>query len=105
MKQHGYIPQETETPRDVFGEPENRASKQQQEAAPEKAPEKKFLSCIVAARWRHLIVFIAHVMPNRIPPRLISFRRAHLGRPHAVHLDHRAEKDQPRPRMQHARNL
>src|SRR5216684_2620354 len=105
MNQHGDIAQETETPRDVFGEPQDEASKEQQEAAPEKAPEKKFLSRVVAACWGHLIVFIPHVMPNGIPPRLVCFRRAHLRRPHAVHLDHRAEKDQSGPRMQHARNL
>src|SRR5216684_1021233 len=39
MNQHGDIPQETETPRDVFGEPQNGAGKQEQQTAPEKAPE------------------------------------------------------------------
>src|SRR5579859_5815707 len=71
----------------------------------QKNPEQKLLSRVVAScRW-HLVVLIRTVILHRLPPCAIYLRVSHLFRPHAVHEKHRSRKNQPGPRMQHARHL
>ena len=104
VKQDREIAQEAQVPGNGFREPQDNTSDEQGDGSPEKSPEKEFLAGIVAPGGWHLFILICGVVLDGFPPLLVNVSKAHLLRPHHVHVPRRAEEDQSGPRMQHPGN-
>src|ERR1039458_4114056 len=103
MDDHRYVTKIAEAPRNPIGKPENEATEEQENAAPEKSPEQNFLTGVKSPDRRHKLIFIADVMRDGVPPFFIDRCLVHLSVPHAKHQQHRNNENQTNPGMQLAR--
>src|SRR5215472_2341382 len=99
------IAQKAEVPREIIRKPKHHAAQKQQGPTPEEPPKEELLARVVAAGRRHLVILVRAVITNGLPPGLVDIRMAHLPGPHRVHVEDRADENQPCPGMQHSRNL
>src|ERR1700685_2679919 len=97
MYEHGGETQETQVPGNVLREPENQARKQKHDTVPKEAPEQQLLAWVEAVGGWNLIVFVANVVSDRSPPRLVGRCFLHLPVPHAVHQPDPDDEDEAEP--------
>src|SRR5258708_11903731 len=76
----------TQAPWQRFRKPQHYPGSQQENRPDKETPEEQFLPGVIAARRRHIVVFVTNVVGKSLPPRGIHGVEIHLAGPQREHV-------------------